>query len=352
MQHLPNEGEITAYRLHAEFKNHAVCENLSRVNLGKRVFLKAKHPIPALSPIGFSYLSYWYTKPQSPMLFDRRTGFSIPPSGYQIARYFINFVDTQFGSESEMEYSIEALQSLGKSDYSTLGNVIYTPKNLKIIRDPKTGKIQPRSMYSTIFISDLTADDYKKVADFYFIGSNPSDIQSPKHLRQVITHYRHAQQLFLKENKTQPAAGCQQQIMAYQKLLQSMGEGDDPAQQKTQALLDKYRGPDEKTSMMDKNIAFRRAAALGHLDNLKKLLQWGAQINAQGADSGKTALHQAVMSQHLDVVMFLLHAGANALIKDQRQKTAINYLKIGSPLHQALTRRTDTDQHLKLPTMR
>ena len=51
MQHLPNEKEITAYRLHAEFKNHAVCENLSRVNLGKRVFLKAKQPIPALSPI-------------------------------------------------------------------------------------------------------------------------------------------------------------------------------------------------------------------------------------------------------------------------------------------------------------
>ncbi len=353
MQHLPNEEEITAYRLHAEFKNHAVGENLSRVNLGKRVFLKAKHPIPALSPIGFSYLSYWYGKPQSPVLFDRRTGFSIPPSGYQIARYFINFVDTQFGNESDIEYSIEQLQSLGKSDYSTAGNVIYTPKHLHSIRDSKTGKIQPPSMYSQIYISDLTADDYKKVADFYFIGSDPSDIQSPKHLRQVITHYRQAQQLFLRNNKAHPATDCEQQITLYQKILRKMGEVDDPAQQDTKALLDKYRGREEKTSMMDKNIAFRRAAALGHLDHVKTLLQLGAQINAQGADSKKTALHQATIGKHLDVVMFLLHAGANSLIKDQQQKTAIDYLKIGSPLHQSLTQKTDAfkDTNLTLKSL-
>ena len=340
MQHLPNEEEITAYRLHAEFKNHAVCENLSRVNLGKRVFLKAKHPIPALSPIGFSYLSYWYGKPQSPVLFDRRTGFSIPPSGYQIARYFINFVDTQFGNEGDLEYSIEQLQSLGKSDYSTVGNVIYTPKHLKPIRDQKTGKIQPASMYSQIYIYDLTADDYKKVADFYFIGSNPSDIQSPKHLRQVITHYCQAQQLFLRENNASQAAGCQQQITRYQKILREMGESDDPTQQDTKALLHKYRGRDEKISAMNKNIAFRRAAALGHLDHVKALLQMGANINGQGADSRKTALHQAAIGQHLDVMIFLLSAGANPLMKDQQQKMPIDYRKISSPLHQSAMQKT------------
>ena len=348
MQHLPNEEEITAYRLPAEFKNHAVCENLSRVNLGRRVFLKAKHPIPALSPIGFSYSSYWYGKPQSPVLFDRRTGFSIPPSGYQIARYFINFVDTQFGNESDIEYSTEQLQSLGKSDYSTVGDVIYTPKHLQAIRDPKSGKIQPPSMYSQIYISDLTAEDYKKVADFYFIGGNPSDIQSPQYLRQVITHYRQAQQLFLRKNNDYQAAHCEQQITKYQKILRKMGEVDDPAQQDTKALLDKYRARDEKLSAMDKNIAFRRAAALGHLEPVKTLLQLGAQINAQGADSGKTALHQAAIGQHLHVVMFLLSAGANPLIKDQQQKTVKDYLKIGSPLHQAPGPKTGTAEHLNL----
>lgn len=336
MQHLPNEEEILAYQLNPDFKEHAVSENLSRVNLGSRVFLKAKRHIPALSPLGFSYLGYWYGRPQSPMLFDRRTGFSIPPSGYQIARYFINFVDTQFGKENEQDYSVKELQSLGKGDYSTAGDLIYKPEHLDSIRDPKTGRIQPPSMYSMIFISHLTANDYKTVADFYFIGHDPSDRQSPKHLRQVVRYYRRAQQLFSQEKNASQADYCQRQVMAHQKLLQEMGDTSDQKLAKdTQALLGKYKGQDEKLSVIDNSLAFRRAAACGHLDNLKRLLQLGVQINAQGAGSGKTALHQAALGNHFEVFLFLLCAGASMSIKDQHQKTAMDYLKIDSPLHRA-----------------
>ena len=340
MQHLPNEHESSAYRPSPEFKDHIVSENLSRVNLQFRVFLKAKRHIPALSPLGFSYLSYWYGKPQSPVPFDRRTGFSIPPSGYQVVRYFINFIDTQSGEEYDQDYSVAELQSLGKSDYSSVGDLIYKPEHLKSIRDARTGRIQPSSMYSMILISNLTAHDYKTVADYYFaghVGYNPSDVQSPTHLRQVIRYYHRAQQLFLQEKKPAQSAYCRQQVKAHQHLLQQMGgAGGQEPEQETQALLNKYKGQDEKISAMDISLAFRRAAACGHLDDLKRLLLLGAQINAQGAGSGKTALHQAVLGNHFDVFVFLMSAEANISIKDQHQKTPINYLKIGSPLHQAL----------------
>jgi hypothetical protein len=341
MQHLPNEPESAAYGLSPGFKDHIVSENLSRVNLGTRVFLKAKRHIPALSPIGFSYAGYWYGKSQSPVPFDRRTGFSIPPSGYQVVRYFINFIDTQSGEEYDQDYSVAELQSLGKSDYSTVGDLIYKPEHLTRIRDAKTGKIQPPSLYSMILISNLTAHDYKTVADYYFaghVGHDPSDVQSPKHLQQVINFYRRAQQLFLQEKKLEQSAYCRQQVKAHQQLLQQMGgAGDQEPEQEAQVLLNKYKGRDEKISAMDHSLAFRRAAACGHLDDLKQLLLLGAQINAPGAGSGKTALHQAVLGNHFDVFVFLMSAGANMSIKDQYQKTAINYLKIGSPLYQALS---------------
>ena len=78
LQHFPDENEVTSYHFSAEFKEKFSAENLLRVNLGNRVFFKARTDIPALSHLGFSYRSYWCGRDESPVLFNQRTGMTIP----------------------------------------------------------------------------------------------------------------------------------------------------------------------------------------------------------------------------------------------------------------------------------
>lgn len=52
------------------------------------------------------------------------------------------------------------------------------------------------------------------------------------------------------------------------------------------------------------------AAAEGDLENVRKLIERGQGVNAQGA-LNRTALHQAAMSGKLEVVLYLLERGAN-----------------------------------------
>ncbi len=330
MQHLPNEDEMESYQIVPDFKDRVVAENLLRVNFKSRVFLRAKKNIPPLSHLGFSYSEYWCGREMSPVLFDQWTGFSLHPSSYQIIKYFVNFRDTQLGQDEYYNFSIRELQNLGKGDYCSLGDLIYKPEHLNGIRDLKTGKIVPQFMYSQVWVPHLTGDDYLKVASSYFSGHDPEDMVSPKHIKRVITYYQRAQLLFSQEKDTQKSAYCQKQIQFYQKHLQKLGvSGDENAE--TKALMAKYAVKNEKTPP-DKNLAFRRAAAMGNLDDLKALLLLGVQINAQGAGSKKTALHHAVIANHFDVFVFLISIKADQSLRDEHKKTAMNYLKVGSPI--------------------
>jgi len=60
--------------------------------------------------------------------------------------------------------------------------------------------------------------------------------------------------------------------------------------------------------------ALHWAADNNHLDVVKELLDRGADIDAQ-EDNGRTALHWAVENYNLDVVKELVHRGANVLTK-------------------------------------
>lgn len=345
MQHLPNEDEVKSYYVSAEFKEKFSVENLLRVNLGNRVFFKAKINTPPLSQLGFSYISYWCGRTESPVLFNQCTGSSIPTSYYQNLRYFIKFVDTQSGEKEYQNYSIQQLQRLDRGGkYSTIGNLIYkATEHLKDIRDSKSGKIKPRSMYSRILIGDLTAHDFMTVANNYFIGNDPDDIQSPEHIKTVIYLYQRAEKLFFQKNNSTQATHCQKRIEFYKQHLQHLtapGEQD----METKQLLEKYTLKNEKTSV-DKNLAFRRAAAMGHLDDVTKLLFLGAQINDQGSGSQKTALHHAVIKSHFNILFFLISNQANTSIKDRDGKLAFDYVKAGSSLYQKIgeSLRTNAD---------
>ncbi len=69
------------------------------------------------------------------------------------------------------------------------------------------------------------------------------------------------------------------------------------------------------------------AAFLGDLDNVKKLIRLGVEIDARG-DLGYTALHQAVHQGHFNVVKFLMESGADASIKTELGKTAFDLAKM------------------------
>ena len=62
---------------------------------------------------------------------------------------------------------------------------------------------------------------------------------------------------------------------------------------------------------IDINLKIRQEAANGNLENLQKLIEnkekkLGININASGLTTGKTALHQAVQRNRIEVVEYLL----------------------------------------------
>jgi len=59
-----------------------------------------------------------------------------------------------------------------------------------------------------------------------------------------------------------------------------------------------------------------RAAFHGHLDCCQALLEAGANVNVQERIGGRTALHQATVKNHQEVVRLLLNKGADCLIRD------------------------------------
>jgi ankyrin repeat protein len=68
------------------------------------------------------------------------------------------------------------------------------------------------------------------------------------------------------------------------------------------------------------------AAKDGKLDNVKLLVEKGAQLELRDSDAdyGRTALHHAASSRKLDVVEFLLSKGADINAKDNKGNTALH----------------------------
>ena len=263
-------------------------------------------------------------------------------------QYFIKFVDTQTGEEDFQGYSIKRLQSLiREGEYATIGNLIYKPEHLKTIRDSKTEKIMPKSMYSRVFIDGLTAKDFMTVADCYFLTNDPARHPLPRTYRNGNSSLSACRKIISAGEKFHSiCCTAKNRIEFYQKHLQRLITPNHQDAE-TKQLLKKYTLKDEKT-LADKNLAFRRAAAQGRLDDLKKLLFLGAQINLQGSGSGKTALHHAVIGNHFNIVMFLLSIKANAATEDSNKKIALNYMKPGSSLYKEFKKTFETNPEIPM----
>jgi ankyrin repeat protein len=60
-----------------------------------------------------------------------------------------------------------------------------------------------------------------------------------------------------------------------------------------------------------------RAAASGDLEQIKTLLKEGCEIDAFEEDLPYTALHYAVMENHVDAARYLIQEGANVNVHDE-----------------------------------
>ncbi|MBA2711427.1 MAG: ankyrin repeat domain-containing protein [Tatlockia sp.] len=78
---------------------------------------------------------------------------------------------------------------------------------------------------------------------------------------------------------------------------------------------------------LDINLKIRQEAANGNLETLKKLIKnnVGVDVNAPGLTTGKTALHQAVQRNQIEVLEYLLTLPNIKNIADKRGKTPSDY---------------------------
>ncbi|HYF98087.1 MAG TPA: hypothetical protein VD770_03825, partial [Coxiellaceae bacterium] len=95
------------------------------------------------------------------------------------------------------------------------------------------------------------------------------------------------------------------------------------------SLLHKYKGVRED-HLPTPEIALRRAASSGEIDDIKMFITYGININAQDINplTRRTALHQAVLNDQIASAQILISAGGNVYITDAKGKTVLDYVKI------------------------
>lgn len=90
----------------------------------------------------------------------------------------------------------------------------------------------------------------------------------------------------------------------------------------------------QRTATEEVELQFRKAAAEGGVLTCKSLNRNRVlNINAQGQPSGKTALHQAVIHNHLPVIEYLLSLPDLQHIEDNQHKTPLDYAKENDAHH-------------------
>jgi len=63
----------------------------------------------------------------------------------------------------------------------------------------------------------------------------------------------------------------------------------------------------------------------GGMETIRDLINGGADINRQSALDGNTALHHACKAGNLDLVAELIRCGANHILKNHLNQTAIDF---------------------------
>jgi ankyrin repeat protein len=114
---------------------------------------------------------------------------------------------------------------------------------------------------------------------------------------------------------------------------------DNPVHRLTAAdVLRRYKDEDQPEFLgipLDKvdqvggfgNYPIHLAAVRGDIDELRALIEGGADVNVAG-EQGDTPLHDAVMQQHLEAVRLLVEKGGLPTIKNESGKTPLDIAKM------------------------
>jgi ankyrin repeat protein len=94
-------------------------------------------------------------------------------------------------------------------------------------------------------------------------------------------------------------------------------------------MLKKCKKKQDGNELPSPESALRRASISGRTDIMRILLDSATNlnINEAGSESGKTALHFAVIGKHIDAAKLLIQCKANTDIVDKNGKTALDYAK-------------------------
>ncbi len=91
-------------------------------------------------------------------------------------------------------------------------------------------------------------------------------------------------------------------------------------------LIKKYKLKNSSQLELEKGL--RRAASQKNKEDVEIFISYVENIDAQGAESGKTALHQASEASSLECVRILLGYGAHANVKDTDRKIPSEYTNV------------------------
>ena len=86
---------------------------------------------------------------------------------------------------------------------------------------------------------------------------------------------------------------------------------------------------------LDEN--FLHAARVGNIEDCKRLLSRGANINAQDEYGGQTALYLAVNNEHTEIESYLIEQGADPNLKDWEYDETPVKLAVDMDDHEALS---------------
>ncbi|MGN6086115.1 ankyrin repeat domain-containing protein [Trinickia sp.] len=103
------------------------------------------------------------------------------------------------------------------------------------------------------------------------------------------------------------------------------------------SVFEKYKGhpeflgleisdPNQRGAVDD--TLLHLAARVGAVDDMKILVDAGADVNAAG-DLGNTPLHQAAMMGQVDAAKFLLKIGAKRTTRNEFEQTPLDVARLG-----------------------
>jgi ankyrin repeat protein len=85
---------------------------------------------------------------------------------------------------------------------------------------------------------------------------------------------------------------------------------------------------DSNIRIADGKTAFMLAAANGHVESVKALIQKGAEVNAKEYRHGWTALVYAIWNGNIDTVQILLNNGTDPKKRDKENRTPLEHARI------------------------